>query len=167
MCGKRISTLCAPPTREPSNRFSDSLARSCKKEDAKTTLHNYGHAVGDSQRRAADSFSHLELANPDIAKARRFSVILQGQRQLLSMGRIRRTLSVRCWTSEFDVVVDRHAIMKNRDASGTKQLAIFRESRAVKYDVEALPLAGRAIPTKTKPTPTAKPRPFTGSTLRS
>lgn len=50
---------------------------------------------------------------------------------------------MRCWTSEFDVVVNRHAIMKNSDASGTKQLAIFRESRAVKYDVEALPLAGR------------------------
>jgi hypothetical protein len=30
------------------------------------------HAVGDSQRRAADSFSHLELANPDIRQARHY-----------------------------------------------------------------------------------------------
>jgi hypothetical protein len=34
--------------------------------------HNYTHAVGDSQRRAADSFSHLELANPDIGQARHY-----------------------------------------------------------------------------------------------
>jgi len=51
---------------------------------------------------------------------------------------------MRCRPREFDVVLHENAVMKHRDTSGAQELPILIEARAVKNDIVALPLAGRA-----------------------
>src|SRR5712691_6896177 len=92
----------------------------------------------------ATSLGGLQFADPDVAVAHRMAMILQRQRQFFGVRLVGLTLAMRRRSAWLDVVLREHAIVQHGYASGPDQFHFFIETRAVKNDVVALPLAGRA-----------------------
>src|SRR5258706_1058844 len=85
-----------------------------------------------------------QFTDPNVAVAHGMAVVLQAERQFLGVRFVGRALAVSCRPAWLDVVLHEHAVVQHCYASGAEELSIFVEARAVKNDVVALPLAGRA-----------------------
>src|SRR6266446_8964782 len=98
----------------------------------------------DFRKLTRKSLRGFQLADPNVAVAHGIAVVLQAERQFLGVRFVGRALAVSCRPAWLDVVLHEHAVVQHCYASGAEELSIFVEARAVKNDVVALPLAGRA-----------------------
>ena len=89
-------------------------------------------AVGTTGRSVPVLF---QFANPNIAVADWVIVVLQGERQLLGTGGVRRPHVVAGGAGQLDVVLDQHAVVKRGDVRGPQEFSGGVETRAVENDV--------------------------------
>jgi hypothetical protein len=114
------------------------------KLDPPPTVAGKADAVLPGSDPRSASLCGLQFADPDIAEAHGSAVILQGERQFLRVWRVGRARFVCRRASEFDIVLNQDSVVEHGYARGAKQLSLLVEARAVKNDVVALPLSGRA-----------------------
>jgi len=76
-----------------------------------------------------------QFAEPDVAVADWVIVVLQGERQLLGTGGVRRPHVVAGGAGQLDVVLDQHAVVKRGDVRGPQEFSGGVETRAVENDV--------------------------------
>src|SRR5258707_15765944 len=84
-----------------------------------------------------------QLADPDVPEADRVRMVLQPERQLVRVRRVRRPRLVRGGPAQLAVVLDEHAVEKDGHARRRENLARGVEARGAEHDILGLPLAGR------------------------
>ena len=68
-------------------------------------------------------------ADPDIAELYRVTVILKSDRQAVRVLLVGRAISMRCWTSQFLIVLYQNAVVENSDARSSPYIPVRVEVR--------------------------------------
>jgi hypothetical protein len=80
-----------------------------------------------------------QLPNPDIPETDEVVVILQPQRHPLRVWLVRGPLMMCGWARQFDMVLDKHTVVKDSDNSGAKEFPVFVKTSIAEDDVVSLP----------------------------
>jgi hypothetical protein len=84
----------------------------------------------------------FEFPDPHVAIAHWMVVVLKGEWKFLRRPGIRRTHVVGVLPQDFDVILNQHAVMKQRDCRTPGKLATWIEARAMKNNIVGLPFPG-------------------------